>query len=80
MLNANAANSYNFVLIKQGTLRYKLLINTVVIELLHLLYLINFIQCQSIKQHLTNAICTVYRLVLMKKYILCNRNTFANIV
>ena len=80
MLNANAANSYNFVLIKQGTLRYKLLINTVVIELLHLLSLIHFIQCQSIKQHLTNAICTVYRLVLMKKYILCNRNTFANIV
>ena len=80
MLNANAANSYNFVLIKQGTLRYKLLINTVVIELLHLLSLIHFIQSQSIKQHLTNAICTVYRLVLMKKYILCNRNTFANIV
>ena len=59
MLNANAANSYNFVLIKQGTFHYKLLINTVVIELLHLLSLIHFIQCQSIKQHLTNAICAV---------------------
>ena len=59
MLNANAARSNNFVQIKQGTFRYKLLINTVVIELMHLLSLINLIQCQSIKQHLTNATCAV---------------------
>ena len=59
MSNANAAKSYNFVLIKQGTFHHKLVINTVVIELMHLLGLIHLIQCQSIKQHLTNAICAV---------------------
>ena len=40
MLNATAAKSYNFVLIKQGTFRYKLLINTLFIELMHYLSLI----------------------------------------
>ena len=40
MLNANAAKSYNFVLIKQGTFRYKLLIKTFFIELMHSLSLI----------------------------------------
>ena len=40
MLNANATKRYNFVLIKQGTFRYKLLINTVFIELMHSLSLI----------------------------------------
>ena len=40
MLNANAAKSYNFLLIKQGTFRYKLLINTFFIELMHSLSLI----------------------------------------
>ena len=40
MLNANAAKSYNFVLIKQGTFRYKLLIKSFFIELMHSLSLI----------------------------------------
>ena len=40
MLNANAAKNYIFVLIKQGTFHYKLLINTVFMELMHSLSLI----------------------------------------
>ena len=40
MLNAIAARSNNFVQIKQGTFRYKLLIYTVFIELMHSLSLI----------------------------------------
>ena len=40
MLKANATKSYNFVLIRQGTFRYKLLIYTVFIELMHSLSLI----------------------------------------
>ena len=59
MLNAIAARSNNFVQINQGTFRYKLLINTVVIELMHLISLINLIQCQCIKHHLTKATCAV---------------------
>ena len=40
MLNANAAKNYIFVLNKQGTFRYKLLIYTVFIELMHSISLI----------------------------------------
>ena len=43
MLKANATKSYNFVLIRQGTFRYKLLIYTVFIELMHSISLIQII-------------------------------------